>query len=126
MEVQFNVTFNTPFTLGPDHVFFRPEVALGNAGDFLWLSAPKPIASPGTPFAADLQSWIRNDDGLAPDWLRIGTDITGHAPFDASFSISGDVIVPEPATVSLLGTMLAGMGLLGWRRSRRYQPRWTP
>jgi transposase len=55
VEVQFNVTFNTPFSLGPDHVFFRPEVDLGNAGNFLWLSAPKPIVSPGTPFAADLQ-----------------------------------------------------------------------
>ena len=39
-EVQFNVTFNTPFNLGPDHVFFRPEVDLGSAGNFLWLSAP--------------------------------------------------------------------------------------
>ena len=25
-EVQFNITFNTPFVLGPDHVFFRPRV----------------------------------------------------------------------------------------------------
>ncbi len=60
-EVQFTVTFNTPFLLGPDHVFFRPEVNVGNAGDFLWLSAPKPIVAPGTPFVPDLQSWIRND-----------------------------------------------------------------
>src|SRR5262249_39202263 len=30
-EVRINVTFNTPFVLGPDHVFFRPEVDLGNA-----------------------------------------------------------------------------------------------
>jgi hypothetical protein len=35
------VNFTTPFTLGADHVFFRPEVNLGSAGDFLWLSAPK-------------------------------------------------------------------------------------
>src|SRR5262249_31320400 len=47
-EVQFNITFTTPITLGPnDHVFFRPEVDLGSAGDFLWLSAPKGAVFPG-------------------------------------------------------------------------------
>ena len=66
IEVQFNVTFTTPFTLGPGHVFFRPEVDLGNDGNFLWLSAPKPILSPGTPFAADLQTWIRTDGPWRP------------------------------------------------------------
>jgi len=43
-EVQFNVHFTTPFSLNAhDHIFFRPEVDLGSAGNFLWLSAPKPI-----------------------------------------------------------------------------------
>ena len=28
-EVEFDVTFNTPVVLGPDHVFFRPEADLG-------------------------------------------------------------------------------------------------
>jgi hypothetical protein len=83
VEVRFNVTFNTPFVLGPDHVFFRPEVDLGSAGNFLWLSAPKPIVAPGTPFTPDLQSWIRTDGpgALAPDWERIGTDVTHQGPF---------------------------------------------
>ena len=49
-EVQFDVTFNTPITLGADHVYFRPEVNLGSTGDHLWLSAPQPILAPGTPF----------------------------------------------------------------------------
>ena len=34
-------------------------------------------------------SLIRNDN-LAPDWLRIGTDITLQGPFNASFSLSGE------------------------------------
>lgn len=87
-EVEISVTFNPPISLPTNHYFLRPEVLL-TSGDFLWLSAPRPILPPGTPFAADLQSWIRNDD-LAPDWLRIGTDITGEGPFNAAFSLLGE------------------------------------
>jgi hypothetical protein len=120
-EVRINVTFNTPFVLGPDHVFFRPEVDLGNAGDFLWLSAARPIVGPGTtPFGADLQSWIRNDGAgsLAPNWERIGTDVTNQGPFNASFSLTGNV-VPEPPSLILSGTgTLLGL-VVAWARSRR-------
>ena len=87
-EVTINVAFNPPIALPADHYFFRPEVLL-NSGDFLWLSAPRPIVAPGTPFLGDLQTWIRND-ALVPDWLRIGTDITGQGPFNAAFSLSGE------------------------------------
>jgi hypothetical protein len=87
-EVTITVTFDPPIALPTNHYFFRPEVLL-SSGDFLWLSAPKPIVAPGTPFLTDLQSWIRND-ALAPDWLRIGTDITAQGPFNAAFSLSGE------------------------------------
>jgi hypothetical protein len=87
-EVVITVSFKRPIALPAGHYFFRPEVLL-NDGDFLWLSAPKPIVTPGTPFMTDLQSWIRND-ALAPDWLRIGTDITHLGPFNAAFSLSGE------------------------------------
>jgi hypothetical protein len=115
-EVQINVTFTTPFVLGPDHVFFRPEVGVTN-GDFLWLSAPRPIVAPGTPFWGDLQSWIRNDGPgtLAPTWSRIGTDITNQGPFNASFSLNG-FSVPEPQTWILLGSALTELGLIRRRR----------
>ena len=77
-EVEFDVTFTTSFSVGAtDHDFFRPEVGV-TGGNFLWLSAPKPIVAPGTTFSPDLQSWIRNQN-LSADWLRIGTDITGQA-----------------------------------------------
>ena len=87
-EVTITVSFDPPIALPPGHYFFRPEVA-SSSGDFLWLSAPKPIIAPGTPFTLDLQSWIRND-ALAPDWLRIGTDVTHQGPFNAAFSLSGE------------------------------------
>jgi hypothetical protein len=69
-------------------------------------------------------SWIRNDGpgGLAPDWERIGTDVTHQGPFNASFSLSGETIpaVPEPSTLLLLGTGVSM--LVGWRR-KQHGPR---
>jgi len=85
-EVTITVTFNRPISLPADHYFFVPQIQL-SSGNFLWLSAPKPTAPPI--FVGDLQSWIRNEN-LAPDWLRVGTDITHQGPFNASFSLSGE------------------------------------
>jgi hypothetical protein len=92
-------------------------------GDFLWLSAPKPIVAPGTPFPSgftDLQSWTRDDsdDGIEPDWLRVGTDITHQGPFNAAFSVSGSV-VPEPSTWALMVLGFAGLGFAGYRQARK-------
>jgi hypothetical protein len=120
-EVQFNVTFTDPFSLPSDHYFFVPQVEL-DSGTFLWLSAPRPIVPPGTAFPTgftDLQSWTR-DAMLDPDWMRIGTDIVGGSPaptFNASFSLTGNTIVPEPGSFMILGTALLGLPLLR-RRGR--------
>ena len=115
-EVSLNVHLTTPIVLPADHYFFRPE-ALLSSGNFLWLSAPKPIVAPGTPFDQDLQSWIRNDD-LAPDWLRTGADIVGGTTtFNATFSLTGQT-VPEPASVALFGAGLSALLVLRLRRRR--------
>jgi len=113
-EVLFTVTLANPFLLPADHYFFVPQVDV-SGGDFLWLSAPRPIVAPGTPFAPDLQSWTR-DEGLAPDWLRIGTDIVGGTTFNAVFSLTGESVpeaAPEPATMLLLASGLVGLAGLG-------------
>ena len=98
-ETEFTISFTDPLLLPANHYFFVPQVQLDN-GDFFWLSAPKPIVSPGTPLPpgfADLQSWTR-DEMLAPDWLRVGQDIVGGAPFptfNAAFSLNG-IWFPSP------------------------------
>jgi hypothetical protein len=96
-EVEIAITFTPPILLPAGHYFFRPEVQVAG-GDFLYLSAPRPIVAPGTPFMGDLQAWIRNSD-LNPDWLRIGTDIIAGTPptFSMTFSLTGET-VPEAGT----------------------------
>ena len=115
-EVRFDVAFTTPFDLPAGHYFFIPQVEV-TGGEFLWLSAPKPITGGTGPFAPDLQSWIRNEK-LSPDWLRIGTDITHQGPFNAAFSLQG-VTVPEPGSYTLMLAGLAIVGVLMRRRTRR-------
>ena len=123
-EVEFAVNFVTPFDLAAGHYFFVPLVEL-TSGDFLWLSAPRPLAPPATPFppgSTDLQTWTR-DDFLDPDWLRVGTDIVGGLPaptFNAVFSLTGESAasgsVPEPG--SLLLVVAGSLALLLMRRRR--------
>jgi hypothetical protein len=80
--------FVPAITLPAGHYFFVAQVALFS-GDFYWLSGSRPIVSPGTPFASDQQAWIRNAN-LAPNWLRIGTDIIGSSSsFNLAFTLSG-------------------------------------
>jgi hypothetical protein len=114
-EVRFNVTFATPFDLAAGQYFFVPQVEVGN-GEFMWLSAPKPISGGTGPFTPDLQTWVR-DENLAPDWLRVGTDITAQGPFNASFSLDGvTAAVPEPGSYALL---LAGLAVVCTMKRRR-------
>jgi hypothetical protein len=92
VEVGIDITFNPPLFLPAGHYFFRPEAEV-SGGNFLFLSAPRPITS-GTPFPAgttDLQAWIRNAN-LAPDWLRIGADIIGGVTFNMTLSLTGNTI----------------------------------
>jgi hypothetical protein len=92
-EVEITITFTSPIILPSGPYFFRPEVLL-TSGDFLYLSGPRPI--PGAPLSTDRQAWIRNAN-LAPDWLRIGTDIIGGGTpptFNMAFSLAGETI-PE-------------------------------
>src|SRR5262245_52904349 len=99
-ETVISVKFTTPFDLSAGQYFFVPQVEMTTSGDFLWLSAPRPIVPPGTAFPpgfTDLQSWTR-DVGIEPDWLRVGTDIVGGdtpPTFNAAFVLDG-VAVPAP------------------------------
>lgn len=120
VEVRFDVTFTNPLILPEDHYFFVPQVGINTSlGEFLWLSAPKPITGPGTtPFLPDLQSWIRNEN-LAPDWSRIGTDVVGSGTFNASFSLSGSVI-PLPSGLGLGAVGCIFLLGVSWIRRTRH------
>jgi len=118
-EVRFDVTFTTPLNLAADHYFFRPEVGVGT-GEFLWLSAPRPLTN-GQAFLPDLQTWVRNET-IGPDWVRVGADVVGGtvAPaFNASFSIAGTTGsttgVPLPAAVWPGAALLGLLGVRGRR-----------
>jgi hypothetical protein len=119
-EVRFDLTFTDGLLLPANHYFFVPQVEVADSdGNFFWLSAPRPIVSPGTPFppgATDLQSWTR-DAALDPDWLRVGTDITGQGPFNAAFSLRGSP-VPETSTWAMMLLGFAGLGFAAYRKSR--------
>jgi hypothetical protein len=122
-EVVFDIRFSNPIDLPADHYFFVPQVEGANGGQFFWLSAAKPIVGPGTtPFLdpkTDLQTWIRNE-ALAPNWLRVGTDIVGGDPaptFNASFGLEG-IEVPESNSLWLIGAA-AAIGVFVVRRRRR-------
>jgi hypothetical protein len=92
-RVDFSVRFAPSIDLPPGHYFFIPQVRM-RTGQFLWLSVPRPIVAPGTPFLGDLQAWIRNGN-LDPDWLRVGGDIVGGSPaptFNMAFSLEGTTL----------------------------------
>jgi hypothetical protein len=99
-----------------------PQVEI-SGGEFEWLSAPKPIVAPGTPFPAgstDLQAWVR-DEMLDPDWLRIGTDIVGGSPeptFNMAFSVTGVGTVPESSTWAMMLLGFAGIGFMAYRKRK--------
>ena len=113
-EVEIAITFTNPILLPAGHYFFRPEVLVTGGGDFLFLSAPKPIVSPGTVIAGDLQAWIRNSD-LAPDWLRIGTDIINNTTppptFNMTFSLTGNTLPGSgtPGQANCHGESISGL-----------------
>jgi hypothetical protein len=69
--------------------------------------------------STDLQAWTR-DESLAPDWLRVGTDIVGGQPaptFDMTFSLTGQA-VPEPSSIVLL---VAGfLAIVGISRKKSF------
>lgn len=111
-EVSIAISFTAPIVLPAGHYFFRPEVLVAG-GDFLYLSAPRPIVAPGIPIAGDLQAWIRNSN-LSPDWLRIGTDIIGGdtpPTFNMTFSLTGAALqeAGTPGIANCHGKTVSGL-----------------
>jgi hypothetical protein len=106
-EVEITITFTSPIILPSGHYFFRPEVLL-TSGDFLYLSGQRPLTP--APFSPDLQAWIRNSS-LAPDWLRIGTDVIAGGTFNMAFSLTGETVpvVGTPGEPSCHGQTISAL-----------------
>jgi len=110
-EVQITITFTNPIVLPSGQYFFRPEVLLSNGDDFFYLSGPRPIPG-GSALSPDRQAWIRNSNAnLAPDWLRIGTDIIGVGTFNMAFSVTGETVpdVGTPGQTNCHGQSLSAL-----------------
>ncbi len=108
-EVEITITFTNPIVLLPGQYFFRPEVLLSDGGDFRYLSGPRPIPT-GSALSPDRQAWIRNSN-IAPDWLRIGTDIIGAGAFNMAFSLNGETVpdVGTPGQTNCHGRSLSAL-----------------
>jgi hypothetical protein len=101
-EVQFDLTFTTPFDLQADHFFFVPQVQLTGGAQFYWLSASRPISGAGT--------------------------TVGGSTFNTAFSLQGST-VPEPMTaLAVLGglVLIAGGRRLAARRKAALPLRASP
>jgi hypothetical protein len=111
-EVEITITFTSPIILPAGNYFFRPEVLVTDANtNFLFLSAPRPIVPHGNAFLGDKQAWIRNSN-LAPDWLRIGTDIIVDGDtFNMAFSLNGETVpsAGTPGTVNCKGKTISAL-----------------
>ena len=114
-EVQFNVTFTTPFDLSAGHYFFVPQVEITDPdGNFFWLSAPKPIVPPPPGFT-DLQSWTRDESSI-PTGCALARTLSGQGRSTRRFRSR------RGSRAFDLGMMLlsfAGLGYAGWRRARQ-------
>jgi hypothetical protein len=115
-EVQFSFSVTGLLDLPAGHYFFVPQVDV-TGGEFYWLSTQHTVPL----FTGDLQEWIRNEN-LAPDWLRVGTDIEGLGrTFNAAFSLNGTTVPETGSTMALLGLSFLLLEIV--RRSRTWNLR---
>jgi hypothetical protein len=90
-EVEISITFTSDRSSRGSALSSYLESLWPAAILYLWLD---PSCRPAYTIAGDLQAWIRSSD-LAPDWLRIGTDIVADPAtptFNMTFSLTGAAI----------------------------------
>ena len=124
-EVQFSVTFTTPFLLPADHYFFVPQVQLIRRR-FLVAVGAEADRSAGDAVPARLHRPAKLDPRRSPR-SRLAARRHGHrrrnpAPtFNAAFSLTG-AVVPEPSTWAMMLLGFAGLGFAGYRQARKARP----
>ena len=97
-----------PFTVGPGSYTVAFNVIANNDNFAQYLSSP----------GADLvNASVESDDGGSTWFFGYGST-TGLGQGSAAVEVDGTAAVPEPASLSLIGVGMAGLGILRKRKSR--------